>query len=123
MPNAATAQIIGHVVADAEARFDKQGKPVANFKVAVNQGYGEKKSVGWYKVVCFGKTAEWVGKNVKKGMAMFAAGELKMDEWTSNDGHKNVSPEIVANTIQSLEKRDRLAGGYKAADNNPDILF
>lgn len=107
MPNFANATIIGHVVADAEQRADKQGKPVTNFKIAVNQGYGENKSVGWYKVVCFGKTAEWAGKNIKKGQACLASGELKMEEWTGKDGHKNVSPEIVASQVTSLEKKQK----------------
>lgn len=126
MPNAATVQIIGHVVADAEARFSKSGSNLTNFRVAVNQGYGEKKTTGWYGVICFGKTAEWAAQNIKKGNAVFVAGELNMEEWVGKDGHKNISPNISAHTIQSLEKREKKDGrtdGEKAADNSSEIPF
>ena len=125
MPNMANATIIGHAGGDAEVRFDKQGKPVANFKVAVNTGYGEHKVCSWYKVVSFGKTAEWVGKSIKKGMAVAVSGELKMDEWTGKDGHKNFTPEISAHSVQSLEKgeKDGRTEGEKKADGNPDVPF
>lgn len=100
MPNAATAQIIGHMVADPEAK-----EKVTRFRVAVNQGWGDKKTVGWYGVACFGKTAEFVTKYLKKGNAVFVAGELEMQEWVGKDGHKNISPDIRASTVQSLEKK------------------
>ena len=58
--------IVGRAGRDAAQRFTPSGKPVTQFSLAVNIGYGENKKTQWFDVTCWDKLAEVTSQYVKK---------------------------------------------------------
>lgn len=98
MPNFSQATIIGHAGRDAETRFTPGGDAVCEVSIAVTRKRKETETVTWWKVVVFGKSAEWAGE-IKKGDVVFAAGEPVLEEWQDKDGNKRSTLKMYAQSI------------------------
>ncbi len=98
MPNFSQATIIGHAGRDAETRFTPGGDAVCEVSIAVTRKRKETETVTWWKVVVFGKSAEWAGE-IKKGDVVFASGELVLEEWQDKDGNKRSTLKLYAQSI------------------------
>ena len=98
MPNFSQATIIGHSGRDAETRFTPGGDAVCEVSIAVTRKRKETETVTWWKVVVFGKSAEWAGE-IKKGDVVFAAGEPVLEEWQDKDGNKRSTLKLYAQSI------------------------
>ena len=98
MPNFSQATIIGHAGRDAETRFTPGGDAVCEVSIAVTRKRKEAETVTWWKVVVFGKSAEWAGE-VKKGDVVFASGEPVLEEWQDKDGNKRSTLKLYAQSI------------------------
>ena len=98
MPNFSQATIIGHAGRDAETRFTPSGDAVCEVSIAVTRKRKETETVTWWKVVVFGKSAEWAGE-IKKGDVVFAAGEPVLEEWQDKDGNKRSTLKLYAQSI------------------------
>ncbi len=98
MPNFSQATIIGHAGRDAETRFTPGGDAVCEVSIAVTRKRKETETVTWWKVVVFGKSAEWAGE-IKKGDVVFAAGEPVLEEWQDKDGNKRSTLKLYAQSI------------------------
>ncbi len=94
--------IVGRVGGDVKMYGD--GK-VASFSVAVDRGYGEKKTTEWYNVKAFTKLAETCQKYVTKGKVLVVEGELETSE--GKDGKKYTS--LLASRVQFLPGGDKTA--------------
>jgi len=98
MPNFAQSTIIGHAGRDADTRFTPGGDAVCEVSIAVTRKRKETETVTWWKVVVFGKSAEWAGE-IKKGDVVFAAGEPMLEEWQDKDGNKRSTLKLYAQSI------------------------
>ena len=98
MPNFSQATIIGHAGRDAETRFTPGGDAVCEVSIAVTRKRKETETVTWWKVVVFGKSAEWAGE-IKKGDVVFASGEPVLEEWQDKDGNKRSTLKLYAQSI------------------------
>lgn len=98
MPNFAQATIIGHAGRDADTRFTPGGDAVCEVSIAVTRKRKETETVTWWKVVVFGKSAEWAGE-IKKGDVVFASGEPVLEEWQDKDGNKRSTLKLYAQSI------------------------
>ena len=67
-----TFQFIGNLVNDAET---KQAKTltILNFRLAITDGYGDKKYTDYHTIKAFGKTAEY-NNNLVKGDRVLVTG-------------------------------------------------
>lgn len=100
--------LIGHMT-----RFDSEhdfgytagGKARLNLSIAVNEGYGEKKSVSYFDVVYWDKPAEAIKPYVGKGKQLCIVGRLKQDRW-EKDGRTNTRVYVIAESIQLLGGRE-----------------
>ena len=98
MPNFAQATIIGHAGRDAETRYTPGGDAVCEVSIAVTRKRKETETVTWWKVVVFGKSAEWAGE-IKKGDVVFAAGEPVLEEWQDKNGNQRSTLKLYAQSI------------------------
>ena len=102
-------ELIGNVGADAEMRFTAGQEPVANIRLAttktVGKGAEAKDYTEWHRLVCFGALAEWAGEYIKKGVQVFAEGELRTRKWEDKEGKDQYTTEIVAHDFQLLGKK------------------
>ncbi len=121
MPSMARVVVVGHAGRDAETQTTSKGTQVTNFSVAVTQGWGQRKSTGWYRVAAYGKLAEWAGR-IRKGGLVSVSGRLEQRTWEDKEGHKNLSVEIIADEVLLLERRsepapqDETEGGPDSED-------
>ena len=101
-------EIIGNATRDAELRVTQAGKQVCSFTVAVN---GRKKKDGtqdtkFFKVTGWDKTAETLGKYVKKGMKIYVCGTIEGNAYTTQNGETRVDLVIKANDFEFLSKTE-----------------
>jgi len=117
------AMIIGNLGRDPEMRYTPSGQAVTQFTVAVNRNYkdsqGERQEeTEWFRVVAWGQQAEFAAEYLRKGAKVYVEGRLQTRQWEGQDGQKRYTTELVANTIQNLERRPRddagdMGGGFE----------
>jgi single-strand DNA-binding protein len=108
--------IIGNLGRDPEMRYTPSGQAVTQFTVAVNRNYkdaqGERQEeTEWFRIVAWGQQAEFAAEYLRKGNKVYIEGRLQTRQWEGQDGQKRYTTELVANTIQNLERRPREDAG------------
>jgi single-strand DNA-binding protein len=103
--------IVGNVGRDPEVRFTPQGVAVCDFSVAVNKEFttsnGESRTTTvWFRVTCWRKLAEVVGKYVTKGKQLLVVGEITTSAYVDKAGLPQATIELTAQTIKFLGKRE-----------------
>jgi len=120
--------IIGNVGRDPESRFTSDGTEFASFSVAVSErprkGQGaeqggapgnQEELTTWFRVTAWRRQAEIVKQYVQKGTSIFVMGNLRVSEYTGNDGQKRTSLDITMEEMQLLSSKgaqDAGAGGF-----------
>jgi len=107
--------IIGNLGRDPEMRYTPGGQAVTQFSVATNRNFrdpqGEWQSeTEWFRVVVWGDQGERVAEYLRKGHKVFVEGRLQTRQWEDQSGNKRYTTELIANRVQSLERRDREDG-------------
>ncbi|GAO42365.1 single-stranded DNA-binding protein [Flavihumibacter petaseus] len=92
--------LIGNLGADPEIRITPNGKRVANFNMATDDNYtnsqGEAvKEVQWHHVVAWGKLAEKVEAELKKGCRVRVEGRIGYRSYEDKEGQKRYLTEIT----------------------------
>lgn len=95
--------LVGHVGKEPSVRYGKSGNAVCDFSLATADGYGENKKTNWHRIICFKKTAEFVGEYGLKGSLAIIEGHLQYSQWEDKDGNKRESTEIVAHNVQLVK--------------------
>lgn len=116
--------IIGRLGKDPVVRQTSSGKSVANFSIAVDDGYGDNKKTFWFNVVAWEKSAEFAQKYFFKGSKIAITGRLPQRKWEDKEGNTRESIEIVAQQFDFAgEKKDAEAKGdaYEGPDEEPSF--
>lgn len=92
----------GNLGRDPEIRRTGDGKPIANFSIAVDGSYKDrdgnrKEQTTWVNVVCFGGIADVVEKYLLKGRKCLISGELRVRKYTDRDGNEKSATEVHVN--------------------------
>lgn len=101
MPYFNTVTLLGNVCRDPELRFTPSGLAIATVSLALNRKWkdsqsGElKEEVSFIDSTAFGKSAENIGKYVKKGDPLLIHGRLKQDTWEDKQTHEKRSKVCV----------------------------
>ncbi|MCL5032923.1 MAG: single-stranded DNA-binding protein [Thermotogae bacterium] len=99
--------LVGRITQDPQMRTGNSGNEVVTFSIAVNRNYSkEDKQTDFFRIVCFGKNAEFVVSYIKKGRLLLVDGSLRNNSWTDKEGKQRVTTEIVANRVQPLDKKN-----------------
>src|SRR3954452_3070485 len=108
--------IIGNLGRDPEMRYTPSGRPVTEFRVAVNQSTKNQQTgewneeTDWFRVSVWGDRAERAAEQLRKGNRVFVEGRFRTREYEARDGQKRISLEITADSLVNLEKRTREDG-------------
>ncbi len=81
----AQIQFVGRLGRDPESRT-VGANAVTSLAVAVDVGFGDKRSTVWYDVSVWGKQGEAAKQNLAKGAQVFIAGEHEPREYQGKDG-------------------------------------
>ena len=127
--------LVGNLGRDPEMRSANTGTAIANLNIATSERRKDRDGnwsdhTEWHKVVCFGKTAENVGRFCRKGKQVYVEGRLSTRKWQDKDGRDRWTTEITADQIRFLGGRDdggsaapRSGGGGYSGGRNDDIPF
>lgn len=113
--------IIGNMVSDPELKYTKGATPLAScrFRVAVNDGYGEKRETYFLTVQAWRKQAENVEKYCHKGSKVAVMGRIRTYSYDKQDGTKVNAFEIVANNVEFLDSKN--SGGEQRAEAQMEV--
>jgi single-strand DNA-binding protein len=116
-------QFIGRLGKDPDLQVMADGKPVAKFSLAVDQGkdaQGRDKDPMWLNVVAWERLAEIVEKYALKGMQVFVQGKLVIRSYEDKQGVKRQAVDIVASVLQILDKKPTGNGNGAPVDPTDD---
>jgi len=108
--------VTGNLTADPELRNTPGGTSVCKLRIAVNtsrktaEGNWEEKP-NYFDVTVWGAQGEACASYLRKGRPVAINGRLDWHEWTTQEGQKRQSVEIIASTVQFLGSRDGSGGG------------
>ena len=103
-------QLIGNLGEAITVKNLESGKKVANFSLAVNENYKDKKGekiikTNWFNLVAWGNTAEILEKYTTKGSKIAINGSLSVNSYQDTDGNKRVKTEIICNEVLLLDSK------------------
>ncbi|MDD4564808.1 MAG: single-stranded DNA-binding protein [Eubacteriales bacterium] len=117
---------IGRSTKEVELRYTTGAEPLAVGRVtmAIDSGFGDKKKTNFVPITAFGKTAEFMERNLQKGKLFAVEGEYTTGSYNNKNGEKVYTTEIKADKVQVLEwgdkkesgRNDGLPEGFKALD-------
>ena len=109
--------LVGRLGKDPELRSIPSGTSVAKFSLATDDRFTDKNGdkqerTEWHNIVVWGKLAEICGQYLRKGKLIYIEGSIRTDSWDDKEtGVKKYRTEIIANTMQMLEKKGDDDGG------------
>lgn len=108
--------LVGRLTRDPELRETNSGLKVASFSIAVDRrSKREDQEADFFRVTCWGQTAEFVSNYLHKGRLVALDGRLQLNKWQAQDGTNRESVEIVADSVQGLDRPRDDAGGSPAS--------
>ena len=116
-------QLIGYLGADPEVHHTPSGTTVATFNIATqDQWRGEdgskKQRSEWHRIVAWGRLGEISGQYLRRGAFAYIEGKLQTRAWQDRDGNRRHTTQVVAQSLQMLDRRDK--GNQQ--DRHPDEL-
>ncbi len=105
-------QLIGNLGSDPEVKESEGGKTFTRFSIATSEKYTNQKGekitdTQWHNVVAWGKTAENMGKYLKKGNEVALEGKLTNRSYDDKEGNKKYITEVLVNEFLMLGKADK----------------
>ena len=97
--------LVGRLTRDPESRVTTGGKNVVDFSIAVNKRVKSgDNDADFFRIVAWEKTAEYVSNYLGKGRLVAVDGRLQSRKYTASDGSNREVVEVVADTVQSLDR-------------------
>jgi single-strand DNA-binding protein len=100
--------LVGRLTKDPELRFTASNIAVVTFTLAVNRNFTAqdgKNEADFIQCVAWRKTAENVGKYVRKGSLVGVDGRIQTRNYEAQDGSRRYITEVVCDTVRFLESR------------------
>lgn len=100
--------LVGNLGSDPEVRATAGGQCVANFSIATNERWTNKKTgqpeerTEWHKIVVWGRLAELSRDYLSKGRTVYIEGRLQTRKWEDKQGVVKYTTEVVAQVMQFL---------------------
>jgi len=106
MSTSATLIFRGRLGSDPQLRTTQTGEPVANFNLAIDQGYGERKTTAWVRVTVWGKQAEACHQHLSKGDLVCVHSErFQVSAWVAQDNSPQGQLEVTARRVEFIITR------------------
>ena len=110
--------LLGRLVRDPEIRTTQSGKMVTTFTLAVDRfGGGRDNNADFITIVTWDKLAENCGNSLTKGQRALVEGRLQIRSFDGKDGQKRWVTEVIAQSVEFLERRTAGAAGPTVESN------
>lgn len=103
--------VSGRTSADAEVR-NVNGNDVTEIRLAVDQGWGDKKQTNWFRVSIWGKKGSGAAPYILKGSQITVIGELEIGEFNGKPQYN-----IRASDFTMPAKASGQHGGQQSTGN------
>lgn len=104
--------LVGRLTRDPELRYTPSNVAVATFSLAVNRNFknqaGDRES-DFINCMIWRKPAELLSEWCKKGNLVAITGRIQTRSYENQQGQRVYVTEVVAESFQLLEKRDKTA--------------
>src|SRR6266516_6302604 len=117
MPTFNQCSFSGRLGKDPEMSYTPNAKAVTKFSLAVDQGKNQ--DTLWITIVCWKDLAERMNEYLSKGQLVFVQGKLVQRSYVDKNQVKRVATEIVASTVQMLEKSTKPMPADEASEDAP----
>jgi single-strand DNA-binding protein len=112
--------LAGNLTRDPDLRYTPGGAAVVNLSIAVNRKWKttdgqDKEEVCYVDLVNWGKSAEAMGKYLKRASPIFIEGRLQFESW-EKDGEKRYRLKVCVENWQFLSKKE---GGDSTSQDSP----
>lgn len=101
--------LTGFVANDPESRTTSNGIANCNFRIAVQRRFANQQGVresDFLQVVCWRQTAEFAKRYLLKGRRVAVEGSIQTRSYDAQDGSKRYVTEIIADSVEALDKAD-----------------
>lgn len=125
MPFVNKVIISGNLTDDPRTNILENGTHVANFRIANNQRYLGRDNE-WHDKTCFVDVVTWkqlaerVSSRLHKGSPVMIEGALQYTQWNAQDGSKRSRVEILARSVQMLEKTGNFGSDSSQASGSDE---
>ncbi len=104
-------QLTGNLGGNPEIKVFDNGNKLARFSIATKEEYktktGEKaEDTQWHFVAAWGKMAEQIEAELKKGSFVSVEGRLSTRNYVDKNGQKRYVTEVVANEVTLKQKEN-----------------
>ena len=110
--------LMGRLTRDPEIRYTQGDNPmcIARYTLAVDRRFSRNanndgNNADFIPCVCFGKTAEFTEKYLKKGTKMAVTGRIQTGSYTNRDGVKVYTTEVVVEDQEFAESKNASGNG------------
>ena len=114
--------LIGRLTRDVELRYTPSNIAVATFNLAVNRNFknqdGEREA-DFINCVMWQKSAENLANWTRKGMLIGVTGRIQTRSYENQQGQRVYVTEVVAESFQTLEKKDNSANQSSMENQMP----
>lgn len=121
----------GRLCKDVETRQSGE-MMIAKYTLAIDrkQSKNEEKQTDFLSCVCFGKTAEFAEKYLRKGMKILVVGRIQTGSYTNKEGVKVYTTDIIVDEHEFVESKNSSEnssgnngdGGFMAIDDKSSEL-
>ena len=108
----------GNLTRDPEVRYTQTGKAFARMGIAVNRPYAKEKTVDFFNLVAWEKTAEFCGRYLRKGSRILVEGRLQTSSYENKDGVKVNAVDIMVDNIEFAGSKRQDDGGDNNSSND-----
>ena len=115
--------LTGRLSKDPEVRYTQNGKAVASFDIAVDDGFGENKKTYFFPIVAWEKLAEICGNNLSKGRKVLVEGKLSTRTYETQDGQKRRVTEVIAQNVEFMDGKKTSSGEPSPMDSLGTEVF
>lgn len=114
--------LIGRLTRDPEIRQTTTGKQVANFSIAVSRRFKgqDGQDADFFNISAWGNTADFVANYLGKGRLVAVEGRLQSRKYTTQDGAAREVVEVVAESVQGLDRPRDEQGGGSGGSSRPE---
>lgn len=109
--------LIGRLTRDPELRTTTTGKSVCDFSLAVTKRIKPQDGspdADFFRINAWGAQAEYVANYLTKGRLVAIDGRLQSRKYTASDGTNREVVEVVAESVQGLDRPRDDSGGSSA---------
>lgn len=104
--------LVGNLGRDPEMRYTQNNVAVCSFSLATSESYKDRNSgekitqTEWHNIVLWRGLAETAEKYLRKGSSVYIDGKIRTRKWEDQQGQTRYTTEIIADTMQMLDRRD-----------------